>query len=620
MKLIKLTIKNFRCYKEASINFDEEMNVIIGRNDVGKSTILDALEIFFNGENRDAQVKMEIEDFNVSCKEEDKKITISCIFDTKDKDVIIDSTNKTNLEDEFLLNKDGKLEIIKMWNCNKEKINASDLKIYLKAYYPQIEEPLLNINKTKLKRKLEEIKEEIDDYDSINKNKNADMRKAIYDYYISQGCELQHTYIDLKKNDGKDIWKRIKDNLPLYFLFKSDRTNTDSDDEVQDPLKIATKEALAGIQEQLSVIEKKVENQVKKVGQATIEKLKEFDKGIAHELKTDLTLKPWHSIFSFALVGDKGIPLNKRGSGVRRLMLLSYFRAEAERLVEQEELSRSVIYAIEEPETSQHPDFQKMIIESLITLSKDIRRQIILTTHTPEIAKMTNIEQLIFIKKDENNVPYFVKDKEKKVIGIVETLGILPTIMSNTVICVEGHNDVNFISNINKNIEEFRNIIDLEKEGIKIIPLHGSNLMEWVDKNYLENSNVKEIHLYDGDRPDYREKVEKMNKEKGGRRKGFLTSKLEMENYIDPELIEKEFNIDLSKYKGTWDKEKISNILKDKVLQKIEDEDEREKIIKEILNGKVSKKVRKENLEKVNAYEEIKDFFTEVRKIHYTKI
>ncbi len=600
MELNELSIKNFRGYEEASVSFDEEINVIIGRNDVGKSTLLDALEIFFNGETREAQAKIEIEDFNINCEEEDKKIIISCIFDVKNQNVIIDSTNQTNLKDEFLLNKDGKLEIIKMWNCNKEKITTTDLKIYLKAHYPQIKEPLVNITNTKLKQKLKEIREEINDYDKINKNKNAEIRKAIHDYYISNGCELEYMYIDLKKNDGKDMWKAIKNNLPLYFLFKSDRSNTDTDTEVQDPLKIATKEALAGIQEQLAVLKETVEEQVKKVGQATIEKLKEFDDEIAHELRTDLNLKPWDSIFSFALVGDKGIPLNKRGSGIRRLILLSYFRAEAERLAEQEDLKRSVIYAIEEPETSQHPDFQKMIIESLITLSKDDRRQIILTTHTPEIAKMVNINQLIFIKKDINNMPCFENEEEQKAIGIVETLGILPTIMSNTVICVEGPNDISFISNINRNIEEFRNIIDLKKEGIKIIPLRGGNLVQWVDKNYLHNSNIKEVHLYDGDVPEYREKVDEMNNKKDGRRIGFITRKHEMENYIDPELIEKEFKIDLSRYKKTWYKEEVPRLIKDKVYNEIKNKEEKKKInhIKKKLNKKVSNKIRKNNLKK----------------------
>lgn len=613
MKLNELSIKNFRGYDDAIIDFDDEINVVIGRNDVGKSTILDALEIFINGENRDTQVKVDIDDFNVNCKDENKEIIISCIFDVEDKDVIIDSTNKTNLKDEFLLNKDRKLEIIKVWNCNKEKINASDLKIYLKAYYPQINEPLINLTDTKLRASLEEIRDDIEDYDDISRNKNAEMRRAIHDYYISRGCELEETYIDLKKNDGKDMWKAIKDNLPLYFLFKSDRSNTDTDAEVQNPLKIATKEALAGIQEQLSEIETIVERQVKEVGQATIDKLKEFDEEIADELRTDLILKPWDSIFSFTLAGDDGIPLNKRGSGIRRLMLLSYFRAEAERLVEQDHLQRSIIYAIEEPETSQHPDFQKMIIESLITLSKGHRRQIILTTHTPEIAKMVNIDQLIFIKKGANGTPYSEKNEEQKVAGIIETLGVLPTIMLKTVICVEGVNDVSFISNINRNIEEFRNIIDLKEEGIKIIPLQGGNLVRWVDKDYLDNSNIKEIHLYDGDVDEYRKKVEYMNNEEDSRRIGFITSKREMENYIDPKLIEEEFGVDLDRYRETWDQENIPELLKNKLGKDTEK-------IKKTLNGKVSNKICKEDLEDIDAYEEIENFFKKVREIHYRQI
>ena len=46
MKLKSLTLKNFRSYKDEKILFDKSMNVVIGQNDVGKSTILEALDIF----------------------------------------------------------------------------------------------------------------------------------------------------------------------------------------------------------------------------------------------------------------------------------------------------------------------------------------------------------------------------------------------------------------------------------------------------------------------------------------------------------------------------------------------------------------------------------------------
>ena len=48
MRLEEVKIKNFRCYsEEITIPFDD-MTTVIGQNDAGKSTVLEALEIFFN--------------------------------------------------------------------------------------------------------------------------------------------------------------------------------------------------------------------------------------------------------------------------------------------------------------------------------------------------------------------------------------------------------------------------------------------------------------------------------------------------------------------------------------------------------------------------------------------
>ena len=110
---------------------------------------------------------------------------------------------------------------------------------------------------------------------------------------------------------------------------------------------------------------------------------------------------------------------------MRRLILLSYFRAEAEKKVSTG-YNNSIIYAIEEPETAQHPDYQRMVMETLQQLSCDNLHQIIITTHTPEIAKMVELNQLIFLFKDEMDAPLAETRKEIKYQSIVSTLGILP--------------------------------------------------------------------------------------------------------------------------------------------------------------------------------------------------
>ena len=50
MKLKTLKLRSFRGYHNIEVDFDKDFNVIIGENDVGKSTILEALEIFFNND------------------------------------------------------------------------------------------------------------------------------------------------------------------------------------------------------------------------------------------------------------------------------------------------------------------------------------------------------------------------------------------------------------------------------------------------------------------------------------------------------------------------------------------------------------------------------------------
>lgn len=53
MKLRTLTVSNFRCYRiPFTISFDD-LTTLIGRNDAGKSTLLEALDVFFNEKSLD---------------------------------------------------------------------------------------------------------------------------------------------------------------------------------------------------------------------------------------------------------------------------------------------------------------------------------------------------------------------------------------------------------------------------------------------------------------------------------------------------------------------------------------------------------------------------------------
>lgn len=168
----------------------------------------------------------------------------------------------------------------------------------------------------------------------------------------------------------------------MFALFQSDRPSRDTDAEVQDPMKLAITTALAEpeIQQKLTDVIDAVRIKACELADRTHAALSKIDPGLAARLTPEFKSDPkWAGVFNLELNSDEGIPVNKRGSGVRRLILVSFFRAEAERRLE-ENVTKNIIYAVEEPETSQHPHNQKILLESLLDLSSNSSCQVIITT------------------------------------------------------------------------------------------------------------------------------------------------------------------------------------------------------------------------------------------------
>ncbi|GIV30348.1 MAG: hypothetical protein KatS3mg028_1414 [Bacteroidia bacterium] len=410
MRIKKLKLENFRAYKEETVFEFGNLTAFVGKNDIGKSSILEALDIFFN--EGKGSIKIDSNDVNKLARDEkNEEIKITVIFDDLPETIIIDSTNQTTLRDEYLLNSDGLLEIIKKYpNGGKEKV-------FIRANHPtnpNCSDLLLKKN-SDLKKVLESNKIECE-----GKTRNAVVRKAIWNYYAND-LQLNEIEIDASKEDAKNIWEQLKNYMPLYALFQSDRKNSDSDNEVQDPLKEAVRQILSneGLKQKFNEIASEVEKKLKEVSERTLSKLREMNPDVANSLNPVIpqaeTLK-WADVFkNVSISGDEDIPINKRGSGIKRLVLLNFFRAEAERR-QQEKNVPNIIYGIEEPETSQYPEHQRMLIKAFKSLSNVNNTQIILTTHSPAIVKLLEFEQLKLLRNingkveviniDKNELPY----------------------------------------------------------------------------------------------------------------------------------------------------------------------------------------------------------------------
>lgn len=612
MKIKKLMLENFRGYQSITVDFDESFNVIIGKNDIGKSTILEAFEIFFNNE----KVKVDIDDHNVHT--ENQKMSIQVSFAPDDKEYTID-TVPTNLNKEYLLDNNELLTIKKTWDCSKDKLTAASLKTYIVSNYPSIfETPLISIKIADLKKLLENYSDKLD-IKEVKKNKSSSIRQAIYE--IEEITEFKTIEIPIDKEDGKKIWDALKLDIPLFFLFQSDRANKDSDKEVQDPLKAITKTAIGQLATELEEVKEKIRLKAEELGERTLEKLKEMSPEIAEVLSPEMTHKPWDSLFSFSFNCDDGIPINKRGSGVRRLILLNYFRAEAERKNAEE---RNVIYAIEEPETSQHPNWQIELFNALVELSENENTQVLVTTHSPALASLVEIEKIRFIKK--------LDDKSIVEIGnntnldeIASTLGVLPdvSIKANdtnvkAILCLEGPTDVEFFNSIGKLFD-----LDLQNDPrVLTIFLGGGTLMQWVNKDYLSKLNKAEIHIYDNDVRKYQDAADEVNQRDGSW--ATLTEMLEVENYIHPALINEIYPIEetfvnlneewLEDWKTTNIPKELSSFLKQlKADGNHAIKDEGSGSIKRKFSEEAATKMTIGHLHELGAFDEVNGWFEKIK-------
>ena len=610
MKIKKLILKNFRIFKEiTTIDFDN-LTVFIGKNDIGKSTILEAFEIFFN--DKDARIKIDKDDLSKGA--DSSEILIGVVFEDLPKELIIDTTVETNLKEEYLLNKDGNLEIHKIYSNGKLKEtsilanhpNNSDLK------------DLLSLKISELKTRTQDLSIDLSEED---KRVSSKIRKAIREN-INEEIELEEISILVDKEGAKQIWEQLKNYMPLCALFQSDRENVDQDSEVQDPMKIAIKKILRGeeLQVKLERIQKEVETTITEIANQTIEKLNEMNPEIAQELKPEIPGPKWESVFKgITISSDEGIPLNKRGSGVRRLILLSFFRAEAEKKKEERNVPNT-IYAFEEPETSQHPEHQRKLIEAFLELSSRDDTQIILSTHSPGIASLLPVESLRFLSKRDGQI-LIEKGTNEILEKIAESLGVLPSIEKEKInklkliVCMEGPTDVEFFKRLSKKVDEEISIDIENDQRIVLIPLGGSTLKHWVNNNYLRKLNLPEIHIYDGDKEEYKQTAQQVDSRNDGN-KGFTTQKREIENYVHPSIIENIFrelnNNTLTdrtqdNWLDEWNQSDLIPLIQNKGVRI------REKRIKEKICTEGIENMTVELFQELQAYEEIKEWFKAIK-------
>jgi predicted ATPase len=80
--------------------------------------------------------------------------------------------------------------------------------------------------------------------------------------------------------------------------------------------------------------------------------------------------------------------------------------------------NNSPLIIIEEPERNIHPSLLSKVIEMMKDVSENLNKQIIVTTHNPEVVKYAGIENILLVRRDDKGFSQISKPAEKEEVKI----------------------------------------------------------------------------------------------------------------------------------------------------------------------------------------------------------
>lgn len=490
MKLKRITLENFKAYKSAKIDFDD-INIIVGRNDAGKSTVLHALDLFINQNLHSDASELFFKD---ESEESIKEAKLECCFEV-DNTVMVklgDEEIETAIQESNLLDRNSCFVLgykITPQSLSGKGDKFSECYIRCENYdissqeWSNGKQILEQMKRSDLDKVLKKLNLAVESNGDGRENRAK--REVLNQYLVSNGINKTEILLQIKDKSDKDRLSPVIARLPSFKLFSNDKANLTSDKEHSGIIDSEVKE----------IINKEMKDRLDEIKSEMLNKMREKIDGMSRvygelfDFLGDDNFKiadgaPSISFKSGGIVDKKGLNIDNRGSGFRRLALLSLHLSSRDN-------HSNTIYGIEEPETSQNPHNQKGIIDAMMKLF-DLGAQIIITTHSPSMAKEFNSAKVEYAVVENDGKKSSVKEfdsYEKMFEEIIKTLGILPLdiIGKKLIVFVEGDAEAILLKIINENL--------IKDEEIVFISAGGKNMKLHIALNYFPS--LKQIALFD---------------------------------------------------------------------------------------------------------------------------
>lgn len=444
MYLQELHIKNFRAIKDTKIHFNKGLNILIGSNNAGKTTIIDALRICLSkGEYNSKSVKLE-DFYKVTKKSKENYPTVEFdltfrIEEEFEKALFIELYNPINntLDVNFTFN----------YNLKQKRINY-EIKGGEKKDNPISNESLGFIRNI---------------YLSALRDANRHLTPGRYNILSSFFSEL------ISDEDKEELMDEINNDI--------------NESQISE---FITKSNQKYIQNHFD--EMIFENEEMKLSMSPLD----YD--------FDNFTKNWKIQLPFG--SSDYVELYQNGLGYNNLIYISVLLSHLNILKNGSDENAYISLCIEEPEAHLHPQLQNSFFRYLNKINSLTNIQLFITSHSPTLTSKTDLESLILIQNTENNVVTHnlvnsfpeVNDQNflKKFLDVTKS----QLLFSKKVIFVEGITEAILVP-VFARIYDF----DLDKYGVEIVNVQGLSFKRFAPLFNDENGLIiKGAILTDDDR------------------------------------------------------------------------------------------------------------------------
>lgn len=404
MKIEKIKVNNFRSLKNFCMDLEDELSLIVGKNNTGKTSVIEILNKFLNKSST-----LECDDFNIEYTMDLEK-------------------NLKNEEYEFIM-QGIKLKIFIRYDENDNLSNVSKFLTTLDVennYIVLDFEYVLNEDNFQLLKTeyLKFIKENSDkDFEYFfrhNYKKYFKFIKRSLGYDREKNKENEEIYIDLENDKEINNLVNIKYISAKRAVDNKDTNNTLSLQSASYYERIKDKpemeQSIADFRTELEETDKKFDEKYESIFENVLKKIKEFG-GLKKDdlnikikslLQQSNILKGNTTVF-YNYNDQSNLPESYNGLGYLNLISIIF---EIENIInyfskEDQKADINLLF-IEEPEAHTHPQMQYVFINNIKSLlkksseEKKINLQTIITTHSSHIVSQSDFSDIKYFNKSNN--------------------------------------------------------------------------------------------------------------------------------------------------------------------------------------------------------------------------